>query len=51
MKKTLNITLAVEVESDLDSVSEIVDDLSFAIESEGEVKVKDHFVVDYFEVF
>ena len=51
MKKTLNVTLAVEVDSDLDNVGKIVDDLNFSIESEGEVKVKDHFVVDYFEVF
>lgn len=50
MKKTLNITLAVEVDSDLDNVGKIVDDLDFSIESE-EVKVKDHYVVDYFEVF
>lgn len=50
-KKTLNVTLAIVVDTDLEKVGDIVDNLTFNIEGTDVVKVKDHEVVDYFEVF
>lgn len=52
MKKTLNITLSVVVDSDLDKVANIVDNLNFKVEEDSEnVEVKDVEVVDFFEVW
>lgn len=51
MKKTLNVTLAIVVDTDLESVDNIVDNLTFKVEEDSEnVEVKDTEVVDYFEV-
>ncbi len=52
MKKTLNITLAVVVDTDLTKVGDIVDNLTFPVVEETEnVEVIDTEVVDFFEVF
>ena len=52
MKKTLNITLAVVVDTDLTKVGDIVDNLCFPVVEETEnVEVIDTEVVDFFEVF
>lgn len=51
MKKTLNVTLAIVVDTDLESVDNIVDNLTFKVEEDSEnVEVKDTEIVDYFEV-
>jgi len=51
-KKTLNVTLAIVVDTDLTKVGDIVDNLTFKIEEDSEnVEVKDHEVVDFFEVY
>ena len=49
-KKTLNVTLAIKVDTDLDKVGDIVDNLTFNIEDTDVVEVKEHEVVDFFEV-
>ena len=52
MKKVLNITLAFTVGTDLDKVSNVVDNLTFNVEPGSEcVEVKNSEVVDFFEVF
>ena len=52
MKKTLNVTLAIVVDTDLDKVGDIVDNLIFKVQEDSEnVEVKDTEVVDFFEVF
>lgn len=51
-KKTLNVTLAIVVDTDLDKVGDIVDNLTFKVEEDSEnVEVKSSEVVDFFEVF
>lgn len=51
MKRTLNVTLAIVVDTDLESVDNIVDNLTFKVEEDSEnVEVKDTEIVDYFEV-
>ena len=50
-KKTLNVTLAIVVDTDLTKVGDIVDNLTFKVEEDSEnVEVKEHEVVDFFEV-
>lgn len=50
-KKTLNVTLAIKIDTDLDKVGDIVDNLTFKVEEDSEnVEVKEHEVVDFFEV-
>lgn len=50
-KKTLNVTLAIVVDTDLTKVGDIVDNLTFKVEEDSEnVEVKDHEVIDFFEV-
>lgn len=52
MKKTLNVTLAIVVDTELDKVGDIVDNLIFKVQEDSEnVEVKDTEVVDFFEVF
>ena len=52
MKKTLNVTLAIEVETTLDSVHDIMDNLSINVGEESEnVEVERHEVVEFFEVY
>ena len=52
MKKILNVTLAIEVETTLDGVDDIVDNLYFNIDEESEnVEVINSEVVEYFEVY
>ncbi len=50
-KTTLNVTLAIVVDTDLNKVGDIVDNLAFNIEAADDVEVIEHEVVDYFEVF
>jgi hypothetical protein len=51
MKKILNVTLAIEVDTILDKVGDVVDNLSFKVSEDSEnVEVKSSEVVDYFEV-
>ena len=51
MKKTIQVTLSIEVDTILDKVGDIVDNLTFNINEDSEnVEVKEHEVVDYFEV-
>ena len=51
MKRTLNVTLAIVVDTELESVDNIVDNLTFKVEEDSEnVEVKDTEIVDYFEV-
>ena len=50
-KVVLNVTLAVEVETDIEKVSDIVDNLSFKVEEMTEnVEVKGTDIVEYFDV-
>lgn len=50
-KVVLNVTLAVEVETDIEKVSDIVDNLSFKVEEITEnVEVKDTEIVEFFDV-
>ena len=52
MKKTLNVTLAIVVDTELDKVGDIVDNLTFNVVEDSEnVEVIDKEVVDFFEVF
>lgn len=52
MKKTLNVTLAIVVDTELEKVGNIVDNLTFKVEEDSEnVEVKDTEVVDFFEVW
>lgn len=51
MKRLLNVTLAIMVDTELDKVGNIVDNLTFnVVEDSKDVEVKDTEVVDYFEV-
>lgn len=51
MKKTLNVTLAVEVDAIIDSVDDIVNNISFeANEYSENVEVLSVNIVDFFEV-
>ena len=51
MKKTIQVTLSIEVETTLEKVGKVVDNLTFSITEDSEnVEVLDHEVVDYFEV-
>lgn len=50
-KVVLNVTLAVVVETDIEKVSDIVDNLSFKVEEETEnVEVKHTKIVEFFDV-
>lgn len=50
-KVMLNVTLAVEVETDIEKVSDIVDNLSFKVEETTEnVEVKGADIVEFFDV-
>ncbi len=52
MKKTLNVTLAIEVDTIIEKVGDIIDNLTFNINEDSEnVEVKDHEIVDFFEVY
>ena len=52
MKKTLNVTLAIVVDTELDKVGDIVDNLTFNVVEDSEnVEVIDKEVVDFFDVF
>ena len=45
------MTLAIVVDTELESVDNIVDNLTFKVEEDSEnVEVKDTEIVDYFEV-
>ena len=51
MKKKIHVTLEIEVDTTLDKVGDIVDNLTFTITEDSEnVEVKDQEVVDFFEV-
>ena len=51
-KKVLNITLAVTVDTNLRSVTKMMDALETSVDSTcGNVEVVDTEVVDYFEVY
>jgi hypothetical protein len=51
MKKVLNVTLAITIDTDISNVGAIIDNLSFDINEESEnVSVLDHEVIDFFEV-
>lgn len=51
MKRTLNVTLAIVVDTELESVDNIVDNLTFKAEENSEnVEVKHTEIVDFFEV-
>lgn len=51
MKKTLNITLAVEVDTELDSVDNVVNNINISVESISEnVGVEHYEIEDFFEV-
>ena len=51
MKKTLNVTLAVEVDAIIDSVDDIVNNISFdANECSENVEVVNVSIIDFFEV-
>ena len=52
MEKTINVTLAIKVDTDLEKVGDIVDSLSFAVKPNDEmVDVKSKEVVEFFEVY
>ncbi len=52
MKKTLNITLAVEVDTELDSVDNVVNNIEISVESTSEnVEVEHYEIEDFFEVW
>jgi hypothetical protein len=52
MEKTLNVTLAIKVDTDLEKVGDIVDSLSFEVTPNDEmVEVKGNEVVEFFEVY
>ena len=48
--KTINITIAVKVSTDLDNVGNIVDNLDINIVGNDVVEVKSHEVEDFFKV-
>lgn len=51
MVKTIQVTLSIKVDTILDRVGDIVDNLTFDISEDSEnVEVKEHEVVDFFEV-
>ena len=51
MEKTIQVTLSIKVDTILDKVGDVVDNLTFDIKEDSEnVKVEEHEVVDYFEV-
>jgi hypothetical protein len=51
-KKVLNVTLAVTIDTDINEVGDIVDNLTFDVTPDNnDVKVNDSEIVDYFEVF
>ena len=51
MKKKIQVTLEVVVDTILDKVGDVVDNLTFNIAEDSEnVEVKDKEVVDFFEV-
>ena len=51
MKKKIHVTLEIEVETILEKVGNIVDNLTFNISEDSEnVEVLDHEVVDYYAV-
>ena len=51
MKKTLNITLAVEVDTELDSVDNVVNNIEINVVSISEnVGVEHYEIEDFFEV-
>jgi hypothetical protein len=50
MKKTLNITLAVEVDTDLEGVDDVVNNIEINVISISEnVGVEHHEIEDFFE--
>lgn len=53
MKKTINVTLEIEVEAENGTnIGTIVDSIDFNLVSEDDrVEIKDKEVVDYYEVF
>lgn len=52
MKKTINVTLAIVVDTTLDKVGDVVDNLTFNVAEDSEnVEVKSSEVVDFFEVY
>lgn len=51
MKKTLNITLAVEVDTDLEGVDDVINNIEVSVESISEnVGVEHYEIEDFFEV-
>lgn len=51
MKKTLNITLAVEVDTELDSVDDVVNNIEVSVDGISEnVSVEHYEIEDFFEV-
>lgn len=51
MKKTINVTLAITVDTILDGVDNIIDNIDFGIEANSEnVEVEKHEVIDFFGV-
>ena len=51
MKKTLNITLAVEVDTELDSVDNVINNIEVSVQSISEnVGVEHYEIEDFFEV-
>lgn len=51
MVKTIQVTLSIKVDTILDRVGDIVDNLTFNINEDSEnVEVKEHEVIDFFEV-
>jgi len=51
MKKTLNVTLAIEVDTTIEKVCDIVDNLTFKVSEDSEnVSVVSSEVVDFFIV-
>jgi hypothetical protein len=52
MEKTINVTLAIKVDTDLEKVGDIVDSLLFEVTPNDEmVEVKGNEVVEFFEVY
>ena len=51
MKKTINVTLAIEVDTDLESVDDVMNSLSFSADPDDEnVDVEHTEVIEFFEV-
>lgn len=52
MEKTINVTLAIKVDTNLTKVGDIVDNLVFNVVEDSEnVSVEDKEVVDFFEIY